>query len=1026
MSATRAAAEARPAGLGWGELAGQALDAVSSRIAIVDESGTIVAVNRAWRVFAHTHGASDRQACEGTNFFKACAAPDDPQHDVAMQVVDGLQHVLDGTLPMFYGEEPCRLPHDLLWSEVRISPLKVDGRTMAIVSYDDITARKRVELALRDTEAAHDRAQKIAMVGSWTVDFETQMFHTSPEGARLLGWTTGNRPLGDLTCLIHPDDREWERAEFRRAAAEGVPLDVEFRMELAGQTRWVRVKAEFTHGPDGRPTQAFGVTQDITERRNMLDEVARERAQLRTLLDTIPDAVWLKDADGVYVACNPACEQLLQASEADVRGRTDYDFAPREVADGFRRDDQRAMAASEPIRFVETIPADMSGRTIVLETIKTRLHFDGHRVGVLGIGRDVTEQRRVSAALIESERLKQFALDAAQQGTWHQVVGTSLVSLDARARALWDVDDELVPVADLVEMRVPQEDHHRIFGPAATMGPGRYSMEFRVRRRDGSERWMLSNVQVSHDGDLSAPTNLRSHGTVQDITERRQNEETVTRFLSANPVVLYALGIVDGGFPIRWFSGNLQQMSGWSADEVMTDPLWWVNNLHPDDRQRVIGANALPSPGRNAIIEFRFRRPDGTYFWVRDEKRVLHDEAGIPSEIVGSWSDITQRVQLEERLRQSHKLEAIGLLAGGVAHDFNNLLTVIGGNSDLLRPLVADSLHANQLLAEIREAGDRAGALTRQLLAFSRSQVLAPKVVGLNELVAQVKSMLTRLIGEDIEFDCELGDDAGHVLVDAGQFEQVVLNMAVNARDAMPRGGRLTVTTGCTTISAAHTHVHPDVQPGQYAVLTMADTGAGMPPELVERIFEPFFTTKAPGRGTGLGLSMAFGIVKQSGGHIDVQTRPGHGTTFTVYLPQVAPVVRSAPEVRLDVSPRRGHETVLLVEDEDSVRKLARLALERSGYTVLSAENGLVALQVADAHGDHIDLLLTDVVMPGMRGPDLAHVLCGRRPGLKVLFISGYVQDALDRADVSEANFLLKPFSLKELAGKVRDVLDAL
>jgi two-component system, cell cycle sensor histidine kinase and response regulator CckA len=439
----------------------------------------------------------------------------------------------------------------------------------------------------------------------------------------------------------------------------------------------------------------------------------------------------------------------------------------------------------------------------------------------------------------------------------------------------------------------------------------------------------------------------------------------------------------------------------------------------------VFAVNPYPLDGEHWIQEFRFRRPDGRYFWVRDERRLLRDANGRPTEVVGSWSDITQRVALEEQLRQSQKLEAIGLLAGGIAHDFNNLLTVISGNGDLLVPLVADLPAADHLLADIREAGTRAAGLTRQLLAFSRSQVLAPQVVSLNALVERVKSMLTRLIGEDIRFECVISNQAGHVKVDSGQFEQVVVNLALNARDAMPKGGRLTLQTSRVDLGPSFTELHPDVTSGTYAVLTVMDTGGGMSPDVVPRIFEPFFTTKEPGRGTGLGLSMAFGIVKQSGGHIEVSTELNKGTRFDVYLPQVARGPAPHIEPPADISSRRGHETVLLVEDEESVRKLARLALERSGYKVLTASNGVSALEVVERGHESIDVLVTDVVMPEMRGPDLAQVLTARQPGLRVLFISGYVQDALDRLDVSEANILLKPFSLKELADKVRSVLDA-
>jgi CheY-like chemotaxis protein len=331
------------------------------------------------------------------------------------------------------------------------------------------------------------------------------------------------------------------------------------------------------------------------------------------------------------------------------------------------------------------------------------------------------------------------------------------------------------------------------------------------------------------------------------------------------------------------------------------------------------------------------------------------------------------------------------------------------------------------LLGEIRDASERAAALTRQLLAFSRSQVLAPRVVDLNAAIGRVEGMLRRLIGEDIELVCVLAPDAGHVRVDPGQFEQVLLNLAVNARDAMPRGGKLTLESHLAELDEAYCRGHAEVAAGRYAQLAVSDTGSGMTAEVRERIFEPFFTTKAAGAGTGLGLSTAFGIVKQSAGHIEVESEVGLGSCFRIYLPQVdapADVVAtaSAPAVAL-----RGRETILLVEDEEGVRRIARIALESRGYRVLGAAEGRAALAVAEEHGAEIDLLVTDLVMPGMSGRELADALRVHRPGLRVLFMSGYVEDALVHHGIVEAEvaFLHKPFSLVDLAAKVREVLDA-
>jgi signal transduction histidine kinase len=390
-------------------------------------------------------------------------------------------------------------------------------------------------------------------------------------------------------------------------------------------------------------------------------------------------------------------------------------------------------------------------------------------------------------------------------------------------------------------------------------------------------------------------------------------------------------------------------------------------------------------------------------------------------------TDITERKRLERQFFQAQKMEAVGRLAGGVAHDFNNLLTVINGRTHLAlqrlgpgHPLAAD-------LDEIGKAGMQATAVTRQLLAFSRRQVLAPRVLDLNAIVAELEPILRRLIGEDVELVTALEPGLRRIEADPTQIQQVVVNLAVNARDAMPHGGTLTLETASVVLDEAYARRRIAVRPGAYVMLAVTDSGAGMDPETQARIFEPFFTTKEQGKGTGLGLATVYGIVKQSGGFIWVYSEPGRGSTFKVYLPQQTGDAAAAE--RLDRSPavrRRGHETILLVEDAPMVRALAREVLERSGYVVLEAARGAEALQVSARHAGRIDLLLTDVVMPGMNGRELAERLRAERPGTRILYMSGYTEHAIVHQGVlsSGMQFFPKPFTPDALAEKVREVLD--
>ena len=532
------------------------------------------------------------------------------------------------------------------------------------------------------------------------------------------------------------------------------------------------------------------------------------------------------------------------------------------------------------------------------------------------------------------------------------------------------------------------------------------------------------------DGCLSKPIDLAyllAH--LKALLRARRAEEarhvTESRFRAIIEKSFDAVVLLDADGTLLYASPSFPRVLGYTPEE-------WVGRdafdlVHPEDRPeaaRLFGA-LLQEPGRGEGTVHRALHRDGSWRWLEARGTNLLGDPAVRAVVV-NFHDITERKRLEERLRQSQRMEAIGQLAGGVAHEFNNLLTVVNADADLLLDeLRPDDPHRG-LAAEVKKAGERAAALTRQLLAFGRKQVLAPRVLDLNEVVSQMGRLLLRTIGEDIELVLYLQPGLAPVFADQGQMEQVLLNLAVNAREAMPRGGRLVIRTGNVTLGEGYARTHPEVVAGPYVLLELRDSGCGMSPEVKARIFEPFFTTKGVGKGTGLGLAVVHGVVSQSGGHIEVDSEPGGGTSFKIYLPRAEPSGEPTKAVaEVPVSPR-GSETVLVVEDEEAVREVNRRILVRGGYAVLEASDGNEALRVAAQHRGPIHLLLTDVVMPGMGGRQLAEELSALHPAMKVLYVSGYPDDAIVGHGIreGEVHFLQKPFSPSALARKVREVLD--
>jgi len=1003
----------------------------SDAMRLLDENGNIVAVNAA---FCRLFGMS-REELIGQPFTVTYASDRDP-----IELQQRYRQRVEQRILVPHLERRMVLRSgEVVDLEVTSTYIEQPGRPIYVLGlFRNITSRKRNEEALRrerefirlvlDTDPnlifVKDAAGRFVLVNKALAD----LYGTTTEDL------VGRKPGEDLPAPHELQEYQRIEQEVLRTGCS-VALD-ETNTRADGTARWFHTIKVPLALPDGT-THLLGIAADITERKKAEDAWRASEARTLAVVQTALDCIIMIDHEGRILKFNPAAERTFGYTREEALGREMAELIiPQEYRDAHRAALRRYLQTGNGVvigRRLE-LPAIRKGGERFVAELSISCN-PGNPPTFTGFLRDVTDRKRAEDALRE-ERDRFARLAAVSPGVIHafrvRPDGTSCFPYASpRIADIYGVPPAaLAEDASAIRNLFHPDDIEQLQETLAesirTMSV--WHCEYRVRHPVKGEIWVEGWSTPAREPDGG----ILWHGVLTDVTERkrtdsalRQAQERLQSVISSSPAVLYTLTLEGNQIRgIAWMSENVRSMLGYSPEET-TSTAWWVENLHPDDRERVmtLTGQELLSTGR-ANNEYRFRHRDGQYRWVRSEMRLVPDAAGNPVHAVGSWSDITGHKQIEEQFHQSQKMEAVGRLAGGVAHDFNNLLTVINGYADLLMTNIPATNPNHVPAKEIRNAGERAAGLTAQLLAFSRKAIIEPKVLDLNDVISQSTKLLRRLIGEDITLVTVLTSGPANVKVDPGQIEQVVMNLAVNARDAMPTGGRLTIETRIMYV-AAEEATDLDLEPGQYVRLTVTDTGAGMSTEVKARIFEPFFTTKEAGKGTGLGLAMVYGIVKTYRGHIGVESEPGVGTTFTILLPARADVPYVPPKSTERVIPK-GTETVLLVEDEPGVRAVAKLALTMQGYTVLEASGGVEAIRVAEQHSEPIHILVTDVVMPGMSGREVAETLRRVRTNLKVLYMSGYTDDAVVRHGIVEATdaFLQKPFAPRALAQKVRSLLD--
>ncbi len=1002
---------------------------------VFDQSGvpaSITAPDGRWlfvnRSLADLLGYSEKELTGRT--FQSLTHPDDLSRNVAL-----LQQALAGAIDRYSMEK--RLVHArgyTVWVLLSVAVVRGDdGFPLFLVTqYQDLTERKRAEAKLRESEERYRRVVETAHEGICTVDGEGRITYANSRLGVMLGTET-RRLLGQpIFALMDPTAEFEARTRFARRQRGVSEVDDLVLRRADGTALHVLTSASSMFSPHGEFAGAVYMLTDVTERHAAEQRVAASEQYFRALTEQSSELVCVVNENAVFQYANLAWDLLLGYRPEEVVGRSAFEFiAPEDL-----ERTQRLFA--EILR----VPGN------VVSTEYQLVHRDGTRRALSGIGRnmlndsavrgivvnsyDITDRRRAEDALRASEaRFAHIASHApgmvyqwmyAANGT----KGYTFVSEGVRRLFGVAPDAALANPGVLIDLIHPDEREEfvaRAREAAAALSPIRW--EGRVVLPTGEERF----VQVSAHNSATADGSVLSDGLITDVTDLRdaarrldESEQRYRSLFAHNPDAVFSLD-TDG----RFISANpaCYTLSGYDFGELLGvsfEPL-----ILPEDLEIARTNFAAAVSGRATQYQLGIRHRSG--------KRVQLGVTNVPiivgGKVIGVFGiakDLTVQRELEQQLRQSQRMEAVGRLAGGVAHDFNNLLTVIISYTQMAMAHLPRDAAVRTDLKEVESAAARAAALTRQLLAFSRQQVLRPRRLDINQIVSEAVSMLRRLIGEDVTLQTELAPALWPVHSDPGQLSQVLLNLAVNARDAMSAGGTLRLRTQNVVVGSVDTRQRPGLIPGQYAAIVVEDTGTGIDPEVLPHIFEPFYTTKGPGHGTGLGLATVYGIVKQSEGFVYADSVVGRGSQFTVLMPRTDRDGHDDAATQIPAPPR-GTETILLVEDEGAVRGAVQRMLALLGYTVLEAASGPEALRVArDAQqrGIPIHLVITDVVMPEVNGRELREQLAALWPDLKVLYMSGYTDDEILRRGVQSGEMLLeKPFTTERLAAAVRATIDA-
>lgn len=904
----------------------------------------------------------------------------------------------------------------------------------------EIVERKRTEETLKASESTLRHAQRLAGIGNWEWDLRNGQLHWSEETYRIFGRDTALPPAdyAEVRRYFAPESWEAVAAAVETAFTKGVPYQCDAELVGAdGTRRWVTTRGEPMRDACGAVTGLRGTVQDINERKRMEGALHESQARYQSLVETLPQGIFRKDREGRFTFVNQQLCKALGLTPQQILGKTDSDFYPQDLAIKYRLDDQRVMTTGTLLDTIEQNQGP-DGKTCYVHVLKMPLRdATGLVEGVQGIFWDVTERKQAEEALRQSEERYRLLAENTDDFVALNDVERHTLYLSPSYERLLGVSLSKLQQTSATPYLHPGDADVIAQARAANCAGQSTSIEYRFRNPSGGWLWLDGHCTPIRD---SAGQVSKLLLVSRDITERKRAEESLRHSLSLLGATLESTAdgilVVDMDGKVVKFNQRFVQLWGIPDEIAATQEDHKLLDFVQDQLKepepfiaKVRSLYAAPESTSFDVLEFR----DGRIFERYSQPQYLG------SAIIGrvwSFRDATKRRRaaeahalLEAQLRQSQKLEAVGHLAGGVAHDFNNILSALMMNLEMLQQEAGLSPTIRNGLEEMAPLMQRAATLTRQLLLFARRGVMQPRVLDLTSLIGDLLKMLGRLIGEHIRLTFRQDQPTVWINADPGMIEQVVTNLVVNARDAMPRGGQIALTTQRLEVDAAHVANHPEARLGVFVCLAVRDSGSGMDEHTLRRIFEPFFTTKDIGKGTGLGLSTVQGIVQQHEGWIEVESVLGQGTTFRVYLPEAAQptLPASTPGTAAPEALPGGSETILLTEDEPAVRQWTAKALGRQGYRVLQAGHGQDALKIWKTEGVKVDLLVTDVMMPeGLDGLELASQLRQSRPSLPVVLMTGYSAEMMRRGfEVPQwTKFLQKPCSCRDLLNAVRQSLD--